>query len=164
MNIGIVGAEAAKFTPETERQAKVLILRLLEPADVTLVSGGCHLGGIDIWAEEAAAALDRPKIIHCPKVRTWSGGYRARNLKIARESHALHNITVAAYPETFTGMRFPTCYHCQRRAREHPGVSWWPHVKSGGCWTAMEAEKLGTPVWWHVVAADGIHSYPGGFQ
>jgi len=56
MNIGIVGHETAKFTAETEAKARAIIRHLLdhEGTDDVLVSGGCHLGGIDIWAEEEA--------------------------------------------------------------------------------------------------------------
>ena len=54
MNIGIVGHEAAKFTPETEAKAKAIIRDLLSDPLSVCVSGHCHLGGIDIWAEEIA--------------------------------------------------------------------------------------------------------------
>src|SRR3990172_5472771 len=118
MNIGVVGAEGAKFTALTERHAKVLILHLLQPPEAVLVSGGCHLGGVDIWAEEIAGALGRGTIIHRPAAHSWSAGYRPRNLQIAQDSHALHNIVVAEYPPRYKGMRFAICYHCARRARE----------------------------------------------
>jgi len=38
-------------------------------------------------------------------------------------------------------MRFPFCYHCKSNL----------HVKSGGCWTAKYAERLGKPAKWHLV-------------
>lgn len=154
MNVGIVGAEGAKFTPEGERLAKEYIsciLRGLNPgllahlphdqlppgaANNVLISGGCHLGGIDIWAEEEADRLGLYKIIHYPRVQMWSG-YRARNILIAKDSHVLHNITVNRLPEGFLGMRHKFCYHCGPEA---------PHVKSGGCWTANYAEQLGKKV------------------
>lgn len=61
MRIGIVGSEAAKFTPETQAKAIRLIESILvntPSSEVMVVSGGCHLGGVDIWAEEAAERLD----------------------------------------------------------------------------------------------------------
>lgn len=146
--VGIVGAEAAKFTPETEAQAREIIRAiLLNPlyplhggtrAEL-MVSGGCHLGGIDIWAEEEAGFYRIPKLIHYPKKLQWSGGYEQRNLLIARDSDIVHCIVVRSLPPGFKGMRFPTCYHC-KEARA-------PHVKSGGCWTALRA-KLAR---WHLV-------------
>lgn len=159
--VGIVGAEASKFLPVAEEAAKRLILRLLQPEDITLVSGGCHLGGIDIWAEEIAVALSRPKIIHRPRVREWTRGYKPRNLKIARDADIVHNIVAQEYPPTYKGMHFEICYHCAKRGRER-GVTWIPHVKSGGCWTAMQAENAGKQVWWHIVSQRGlIQSYVG---
>lgn len=137
MRIGIVGHEAAKFTPETEAKARIIIRRLLAAPDAVLVSGHCHLGGIDIWAEEEADALGRDKIIHPPKTLSWESGYKPRNLLIARDSDVCHCIVVATYPDTYAGMRFDYCYHCKTKE----------HIKSGGCWTAKRA-KQGE---WHVV-------------
>lgn len=130
-NVGIVGHEAKKFTPATEAIARAIIRRLLEPRDAVLVSGGCHLGGIDIWAEEEADALGRGKQIFRPARLTWGGGYKVRNENIARVSHIVHSIVVERLPSTYDGLRFEKgCYHCLER---NP-----PHVKSGGCWTAWK--------------------------
>src|SRR3990172_1675336 len=128
--IGIVGHEAKKFTPETEQRAREIIRSLLSPSDV-LVSGGCHLGGIDIWAEEEADALGIEKVVFLPATRAWEGGYKQRNLQIAGESDVVHCIVVAEYPVDYSGMRFDYCYHCHTR----------DHIKSGGCWTAKRAKK-----------------------
>lgn len=141
VKVGIVGAERAKFTPEGEAAVKALCAQLLAPPDAVLVSGGCHLGGVDIWAEEAADRLRRPKIIHMPTRQTWSGGYKERNLLIAHDADVLHNIVVANYPETYHGMKFDLCYHC--------GTD--KHIKSGGCWTAKAAQRLGKTAEWHVI-------------
>jgi len=132
MHVGIVGHEAAKFTPATEAKARELIRGILAPEDTVLVSGGCHLGGIDIWAEEEADALGREKVIHLPHVRNWSG-YKRRNVKIARDSEVVYSIVVETLPASYRGMRFTSCYHC--------GTD--DHVKSGGCWTARHARQLG---------------------
>ena len=132
MKVGIVGHEAAKFTPETEAQARSVIREVLAQA-THVVSGGCHLGGIDIWAEEEADRMGLPKIVHLPQRLTWSGGYKERNLLIARDSDVLVNIVVTEYPPTYTGMRFDYCYHCHTK----------DHIKSGGCWTMKQAEKMG---------------------
>lgn len=145
MRVGIIGAEAAKFTPETEARAKALIRRMLSGADA-LVSGGCHLGGIDIWAEEEADRLGIPKIVHLPARQTWSGGYKERNLLIARDSDVLQNIVVGSYPASYTGMRFDLCYHCKKD----------DHVKSGGCWTMLHAKKMGKPAHLHIVRENAV--------
>lgn len=142
MRVGIVGAEGAKFSRKAEGDAKRLILSLLQPDDV-VVSGGCHLGGIDLWAEQAASHLNLPApIIHRPVTRSWASGYKPRNLLIAQDADVLHNIVVDAYPDGWDGMTFPFCYHCGKDAA---------HVKSGGCWTAKQAQRLGKPAHWHVV-------------
>ena len=122
MKIGIVGAEAAKFTPAGEQRARAIIYDLLAPEGTTLVSGHCHLGGIDIWAEEIATTLGRSMEIFPPKNLRWHDGYKPRNLQIAKASHEVHCITVDMLPE---GTKSVYCYHCNRS----------DHIKSGGCWT-----------------------------
>lgn len=148
MNIGIVGHEAAKFTLNMEEEAKGIITQILlqsfiETGGVVLISGGCHLGGVDIWADEIAAEFDIPRIIHLPKRRSWSGGYKERNLLIAKDSGIVHVVVVTGYHDGYRGMRFDRCYHC--------GTS--EHVKSGACWTAKQAIKLGRgkSVQWHLI-------------
>lgn len=149
MNIGIVGHEEAKFDDVTEKAAKDLIGHLLtqspelDPAGV--ISGGCHLGGVDIWAEKTADMLGLPKKIHLPKSQRWETGYKPRNLLIAQDSDIVHVILVKEYPLGYVGMRFPLCYHC--------GTT--DHIKSGGCWTARQAMLMGKPAAWHVISPDG---------
>lgn len=146
MDIGIVGHEAAKFSPQAEAHAKAWMRALLKFAQcnhgpVTVVSGGCHLGGVDIWAEEAANALGLEKRIHLPGRRRWSGGYRERNIRIAEDSEIVFCLVVDEYPSGYRGMRFDGCYHCDTAN----------HVKSGGCWTARYALKLGKKAKWLVI-------------
>jgi hypothetical protein len=134
MWIGIVGSEEAKFTPKGKKHAVDIITSLLlKQSVVGVVSGGCHLGGIDIWSEEIADYLLLQKKIFKPKSLNWSKGYKERNLQIAKESDEVYCISVDSFPESYTGMKFPFCYHCQ-----FPG-----HIKSGGCWTTKMARKLG---------------------
>lgn len=133
MIIGIVGSEAAKFTPETERLARMAIRSLINgPYATEIVSGGCHLGGIDIWAKEESFLLHKPFTEFLPTKLEWSG-YKARNLKIARRSDRVVCITVAKYPPSYKGMKFSMCYHCNTTL----------HIKSGGCWTVRKAIELG---------------------
>lgn len=132
MYIGIVGAEAIKFTKEGERAARRVIRGLLESPKAIAVSGGCHLGGVDIWAEEEAEALGRKCLVFKPKYLNWKYGYKPRNLSIANTSDIVHCIVVDVLPKDFKGRRHKFCYHCGRD----------DHVKSGGCWT-MKRAKLG---------------------
>lgn len=136
MIIGIVGAEAAKFTAETEAKAREAIRENLKGA-TKMCSGHCHLGGIDIWAEEEADKLGIEKLIFPPKELGWYAGYKPRNLLIASNSDLVLCITVRAFPPDFKGMRFPVCYHCQG----NPNGCQEPHIKSGGCWTALRCKQ-----------------------
>jgi hypothetical protein len=143
MKVGIVGHEALKFTPDGERKARGFISHLLRTKhkDAELVSGACHLGGIDVWAEEIADALPIPKHIYPPRTKQWSTGYKPRNVQIAEASDIVYVLVVDVLPDDWQGMRFKTCYHCHDAA----------HVKSGGCWTGHVARRLGKPVTWQVI-------------
>lgn len=56
---------------------------------ITLISGACPWGGVDIWAEIIADLYDIPKIIFTPKEKNWKH-YSERNLKIAEECNVLY--------------------------------------------------------------------------
>lgn len=147
MRKAIVGHAADKFTPVTEAEARRIIAKILQPGDV-LVSGGCHLSGIDIWAEEIARELGcyDPDYIFPPKNLRWSPeGYRDRNLKIAQACEEAHVIVVKDYPPSYDGRKFDLCYHCKTS----------DHVKSGGCWTAWRALDMGKPAHWHIIGRSG---------
>lgn len=132
MRIGIVGSEAAKFTPEGEAEARRIIRALLRPGD-EVVSGGCHLGGIDIWAVEEAHEMNLYCHQYIPSVLSWEDGYKPRNILIAENSDVVFCITVNRLPKSYDGMTFSRCYHCNAT----------DHIKSGGCWTTRYARKLG---------------------
>lgn len=139
MILGVVGHAAEKFTPATEAAARKAIRDVVLWYGATrIVSGHCHMGGVDIWAEEVAAELGLPTSVHAPTKFTWSGkgGFMDRNLRIAEESDAVLVVVTDHFPPGYSGMRFPHCYHCKGR---NP-----PHVKSGGCWTAW---KNGKGIW-----------------
>jgi hypothetical protein len=132
--LGIVGSEGKKFTLETELKARQIIRQLIDTTEAThVVSGECHLGGIDIWAKEAAVAWELPFIGFPPKTLKWDGGYKQRNIQIAEESDVVYCITLRNLPDSYNGMKFDLCYHCGTK----------DHVKSGGCWTVKYALKLG---------------------
>lgn len=134
MKIGIVGSEAEKFTPHTEELARGIIRSLIVSASA-VISGKCHLGGVDIYAAEEARKMGIPVFEFAPTVRSWSGGYMQRNIKIARASDKVVCITLRTLPAEYTGMRFSRCYHCNTDT----------HVKSGGCWTVKYARRIGKP-------------------
>lgn len=140
--VGIVGSEQAKFTPHTEAEARAKIYELLtEPGVEGVVSGACHLGGIDAYAAEIGRELGLRVIEHAPKTLAWSTGYKPRNLLIARDGDECHCITVRVLPPGYNSMVFRLCYHCGTDA----------HVKSGGCWTVKQAKLMGKPGFIHVI-------------
>lgn len=144
MIVGIVGHEGKKFTLETKAKAMDVIESIIVRPEVTgVTSGHCHLGGIDIWAEEIAKKHGKydPSLVFPPASRSWEHGFKPRNIKIAETSDECHCIVVKEYPDTYTGMRFKMCYHCKSDE----------HLKSGGCWTVHYAMKLGKKGIWHVI-------------
>jgi hypothetical protein len=153
MRIGIVGSEGAKFTKLGEERARDAIRALVrdcgDPADTVVVSGHCHLGGIDIYAEEVAAELGVKTLIFPPAKLNWSEGYKPRNLQIARNSDKVVCITVNKLPPDFKGMVFDRgCYHCKKADQ----ACKQDHVKSGGCWTVLQAGKMGKEMEWIVIS------------
>jgi hypothetical protein len=136
MKIGIVGAEAKKFTTLGELRARIVIREILLRGDVTGVcSGECHLGGIDIWAREEAFILSVPFTPFPPAKLVWTGGFEKRNRQIAKWSDKVYCLTVDTLPKEYKGMRFDTCYHCAKAGRPTN------HIKSGGCWTALKCKS-----------------------
>lgn len=148
MILGIVGAEAAKFTKlGKERARDAISRRIAMPEFYAVSSGHCHLGGIDIWAEELAVSWRKfdPSLIFAPKVLNWKGGFYERNVMIVSASNYLLNIVVDQYPVEFGGMKFNTCYHCISASRQLV-MPKEDHVKSGGCWTMWRAQEMGKQV------------------
>ena len=144
MVLGIVGSEGKKFTPETEAAARARIRSLIAEHGVTkVVSGACHLGGIDVWAIEEAKKLGLETQEFPPKIRHWEGGYKQRNIQIAEASDAVVCLTLKTLPPKYSGMTFTMCYHCGTKE----------HVKSGGCWTTKYARKLGKKGWTEIISA-----------
>lgn len=132
LRIGIVGHGQDKFTSFGHAGAILKIIELVKEADI-VVSGHSPMGGVDIWAEDIATLLEKPKEIYAPEVQQWDPpgryGYKARNLDIAG-ADIVYCIVVDRYPPGYQGRRFKLCYHC--------GTD--DHVKSGGCWTMKQAK------------------------
>ena len=141
MVIGIVGSEAAKFTFTGSKRAYELLQALINAPTVTkVVSGKCHLGGIDIWAIQVAREVNKPFVEFPPASHDWPS-YKKRNLQIVAASDVVHCITVDKLPKDFKGMTFSRCYHCDSTN----------HVKSGGCWTMKQAVRRGKQGELHVI-------------
>lgn len=137
MKLGIVGSEGAKFTAETEMKARAIIAKLIEEYHAhTVVSGACHLGGIDSWAVHEGHAIGAEILEFKPESRSWPS-FKKRNIEIAENSDRIVCITVRDLPPGFReGGWERYCYHCKTDQ----------HIKSGGCWTVKYArEKLGKP-------------------
>ena len=147
--LGIVGHGADKFTRATERGAKEAMMAVVEwTGPGRICSGASPLGGVDGWAEKCAAFYELPFLEHAPQVNSWeaTGGFRDRNLAIARDSEIVLCVVVDKLQPGYRGRRFDGCYHCARHEERPP-----EHVKSGGCWTAWKCQR-GI---WAIVAADG---------
>lgn len=145
MRVGIVGAERAKFTKTGKNRACRLIGEILSDPGVTeVVSGACHLGGVDNWAAEIGKEKKIAVKEFPPANLSWLDGYRPRNLRIVERSDVVHCITVDKLPEDFAGMRFELCYHCGSK----------DHVKSGGCWTMKKAREEGKKGKLHIIRND----------
>jgi len=136
--VGIVGAEATKFTAAGEAEARRIIRKIIRGA-TGVASGACHLGGIDKWAIEEAEIAGVPTQEFPPAELKWETGFKPRNLQIVAASDEVHCIAVKRLPDDYDGMRFARCYHCNTT----------DHVKSGGCWTAKKAEATGKVAKWH---------------
>lgn len=151
MKIGIIGHGTDKFTFISKTKAIELIQDIFynyspDFEDIILVSGHSPVGGVDIWAEEMANSLNIPLDLKIPKQNKWDAeyGYKQRNLDIARDSDELHVILVRNYPSTYKGVKYDYCYHCKTN----------DHIKSGACWTAKQAKKLGKKVIYHFITND----------
>jgi hypothetical protein len=129
--VGLVGPEENKWTPETKEKAKKVISTLLKIYP-RIVSGGCHLGGVDIWAVEEAKKIGKPFEEYLPVTLDWNG-FKARNKLIAQNSDMVVCITVKDLPPNFPKKTSKFCVHCNTDE----------HIKSGGCWTVKYANSIG---------------------
>jgi hypothetical protein len=147
VRLGIVGAAAEKFDAVTRKWAKRAIREAIDVYKPTrVISGGCHMGGVDKWAVRIAKKMDVKTKEFPSTTRTWSGpgGFKERNLRIADECDLALCIVVEKLPEGFDGgVAFEDCYHCKSLRPSH--------CKSGGCWTAMQAAFAE----WNIILPEG---------
>lgn len=131
----------------------VMWLGALDYKMITLVSGGCHKGGVDIWAEIIADAIGVPKKIYLPDIHRWEDdkepmiprwgmfkvlkGYKTRNMEIGDNCNVLYCFE----PES-------VLYDSKRTVLGDNGLRGrW----SGGCWTYNYAKKQGKEVHMEVI-------------
>ena len=147
MRVGIVGHASDKFTTLGMYHAHQAILDIFHNKhandNIIVVSGDCPLGGVDKWAEYLAFKAGIPIDIKSPKQHRWDGeyGFKQRNLDIAKDSDIIYVILSDSFPPEYNKKKFPYCYHCKTDA----------HIKSGGCWTAHQAIKMGKKAEWIIV-------------
>ncbi len=176
VKIAIVGPEESKWTEEQKAKAKAEISKIFfkwlkgyhfeeydysgfpgfktkyDFEDITLVSGHCPKGGIDLYAEEMADELGIQKEIYPAEVNQWEDvvnydkgfpkngiisisrmkGYKSRNIQIAEACNILYCIVPKRYVDAGPSAESDYCKHCKE----------WGHPTNGGCFTLEWTKKL----------------------
>ena len=111
--IGIVGSREKHWLPEQKRKVVKAIKKALfkhmtqtrgpyesvpNKKSVTLVSGACPYGGVDIWAEVIVDLYDIPKQTF-PPTENRRGAYFTRNIQIAEECDVIYCFQPAQKPK-----------------------------------------------------------------
>jgi len=99
IRIGIVGSDGRWWKNGDERRVKEIIRRIVryyirKYGEVEVVSGGCLLGGVDVWAEEVGRELGCKVTVFRARGRGWRW-FKERNDKIARYVDVLYCIDKA---------------------------------------------------------------------
>jgi hypothetical protein len=125
MRLAIVGS--VRFAnPDGERLVRQRIANIVGYADPSDVIVSGGARGVDTWAEEAALAAGIEVVKFLPENQRWEPkGYKERNQLIARDCDALVRIYCA-------------------KSRTY-----------GSGWTAGLAQRLGKPVTWFMLPAEG---------
>ena len=147
MKVGIVGPQENKWLPFQSNRVKQAITTILWQyqfdKELTMVSGGCPLGGVDIWAEEVAKERGIDTDIIKPDINEWEDryateyenpyipvpilkGFKSRNIAIAKDSDVVYCLVPKMTLSFF-------CKHCWE----------YGHPSNGGCWTMKFAKKIG---------------------
>ena len=127
MKVAIVGTSHAR-TENEERDIQQLIVNILndyDRDDDEIISGGAK--GVDTMAIELASSRGFRFHTILPESEKWEGGYKERNLAIAKMCDILYCISIPIHDKP--------CYH------HHVHIE-TPHEKTAGCWTMKEAVKL----------------------
>lgn len=104
INVAIVGSSESYWKPDQKIKVMEIIKKILlyyDINEITLISGGCPKGGVDIYAETIVDNLGINKKIYKPEVNQWNDyvsqgihkkGYMSRNIDIAKISDILYCI------------------------------------------------------------------------
>lgn len=123
--VAIIGAsKISKLQEERARKEIDEILWDCGSKDV-IISGGAT--GIDTLAINMAKELDFSTREIKPLFQSWKW-YKKRNLLIAEASYYVYYLVKES--------KNAYCYHCKIKG----------HVKSGACWTALQAKKKGKTI------------------
>lgn len=171
--VAIVGGEESKWT-RTQKQGAIQRIRKIfcrygnpywgqdgilwwDWSPITLLSGHCPRGGVDIWAEEEALACEIKTEIYAPEVRQWFDkrlpdgdkliGYRSRNILIASACDVLFDIEPGCVVCHGDG-RYEAVMHSEPGKEEYKIVrcrrcNGLGYIRSGGTWTLEFASRLG---------------------
>ena len=125
MKVAIVGTSAKDLSVEQHSAISIRISQILAryTYDTIIISGGA--AGVDSVAIYLAKQFGFETLVYYPKIHKWEGGYMERNLEIANACDVLYCISVSTSE--------PDCYHHPEKMR---------HLKTAGCWTLAEADKL----------------------
>jgi hypothetical protein len=159
MKVAIVGPQEDKWLPEQKVRVKQAITTILYQyqfeKELIMVSGGCPLGGVDIWAEEVAKERGVNTDIFKPDINQWEDkieyenfpmydgkavdyevifkGFKSRNIAIAKNCDVLYCIVPKVLSVTTDKSTHKYCKHCNS----------FNHPNNGGCWTMKFAKKIG---------------------
>ena len=135
--VAIVGSKEIKWTPEQKDAAMTYIRDLLTNSEFkVMISGGCPKGGVDIWAESIAGVEFKTKMVTAvfePEVHQWNN--KGKLLGYKSRNLKIARMCDVLYDLEPAGMR------------------------SGGTWTAEQAEKLGKKVHYIYFREDGKYVY-----
>jgi len=142
--IGIVGNGRDKFTELGYNRAYNIVVNIINSnINEQICSGNSPMLGIDYLVKQNTPS--NRYIEYNPVTLKWNNGYRERNLQIAK-SRIVYVIVANKYPKEYKGIKFESCYHCKSMNKDYNN-----HIKSGACWTAKQAIKLGNESQWMVI-------------
>jgi hypothetical protein len=142
IKIAIVGSESKYWSNEQVPKAILKIHEILIEAceswlnkKVTLVSGGCPKGGVDIWAEIIAKEMKLNMEIYKPEVEQWEDHYEPS----VNEYYDIKRRATTVRKKGYKSRNMEIAEACDVLYCIDPANRNW----SGARWTMQEAEKLG---------------------
>lgn len=128
----------AEALAESEKRAEAAEVERDDARKIAQVERAKRLAA-EALATVRAEADERTRLWKAlAKAQDQRGWLRKARLDAAR---AALKAAVKTLPESYKGMRFTSCYHCGTTS----------HVKSGACWTAKQAQRIGKEAVWHEI-------------